>query len=278
MLLAYLNGMHVMWNRWKVNNVKIANIAPDLFLFIGQTYQSNSTIFVSDDGVLLVDALASDNDAEELRVFVERELKKDVRLIISTHYFSDHLAALKHFPDALIAAHENYLETFESEQFRSELEAAHFVAPHLLISDRLSVRWGRHTLNISHNPGHTSSTLAIHVPEADLLMVGDTLVNNIVYLRYSTPQLFDEALERLGKIPANKLISSHGDVRTVASISHAAHYLQALARQVKLTGARPELKQLQLEDCLPPNVPAVPFERIFHERNLQTIIERQLFT
>jgi cyclase len=257
--------------------VKTTSIAPDLFLFIGDTYQSNSTIFISDEGALLVDAVASDSDAEALRDFVERDLRKDVRLIISTHYFSDHLAALKYFPNALIAAHEKYLETFESEQFRSGIEASHFVAPQLLISDHLSVRWGRHSLNISHNPGHTSSTLAIHVPEADLLMVGDTLVNNIVYLRYSTPPLLEQALERLRKIPANNLISSHGEVRSVAAISYASHYLQALAKHVKRSGARHELKQLQLEDCLPANVPAVPFERIFHERNLETIIERRLF-
>jgi len=257
--------------------LKTKSISPDLFLFIGETYQSNSTIFVSNDGALLVDAVASDKDAEQLRDYVERDLKKEVRLIISTHYFSDHLAALKYFPNALIAAHENYLETFQSEQYRTELEASHFVAPHLLISDYLSVKWGRHTLNITHNPGHTSSTLAIHVPEADLLMVGDTLVNNIVYLRYSTPQLFDQALEHLRKIPANNLISSHGDVRSFASVSNAAHYLQALAKHAKRTGARDELKQLELEDCLPANVRAVPFERVFHERNLQTIIERHLF-
>lgn len=255
----------------------ITQIDSDLYLFIGDTYQANSTIFVSQDEALLVDALASRKDAENLRDFVEQDLKKEVRFIISTHYFGDHLAALKHFPRASVIAHENYLETFRSEKYRSDEEAAHFVEPDVLISDRLKIRWGRYTLDISHNPGHTTSTLAIDVPEANLLLVGDTVVGNIVYLSYSTPERFATALESLRRKSRDRLISSHGGVRSAAAIDHARFYLKRLGQLATQTNDEELFQRASLEACLAAGVEPTSFERIFHERNLNTIVERRLF-
>jgi hypothetical protein len=42
--------------------------------------------------------MASVADGLELRRFVDEDLGKEVRLLVSTHYFSDHLAAFQLFP------------------------------------------------------------------------------------------------------------------------------------------------------------------------------------
>ena len=250
----------------------VNQIEPDLYLLIGDTYNANSTAFVSGDEVLLIDGMASRADAEKLRKFIERDLGKTVRFIISTHFFSDHLAALNVFPRAKVLAHQNYLDTFNSERYRSEEEAAHFREPDILITDGLKIRWGKYELDIFHNPGHTSSTLGIDVKPADLLMVGDTLVGNIVYIAYSTPDLFVRALDRLQTRGRSRLIASHGGVRTAATITNAQFYLERLA------GIRREsLLETSLESCLPAGVEATDFEKIFHERNLKTILERNFF-
>jgi glyoxylase-like metal-dependent hydrolase (beta-lactamase superfamily II) len=258
--------------------MQVNQIENDLFLFIGKTYQSNSTVFVKGSEALLVDAVASRADAEDLRRFVEQDLNKEVRFIVSTHYFSDHLAALKSFPRAVIVAHENYLETFGSEKYRSKEEEAHFVEPDLLVFDRLKIRWGKFTLDVSHNPGHTMSTLVIDVPEANLLFVGDTIVGNIVYLKYSTPTRFANALEKLKQKSRTRLISSHGDIRSSDSINHAEYYLAKLGEQVRRLGYNESLLDTQLESLLPNDVEPIPFERVFHQRNLETVIERRLFS
>ena len=46
--------------------MQINKLGDDLYLFIGDTYESNSSVFVAGDQVLLVDALASAQDAEAL--------------------------------------------------------------------------------------------------------------------------------------------------------------------------------------------------------------------
>src|ERR1044072_8585285 len=132
----------------------VNQIEPDLYLLIGDTYHANSTAFVSGDEVLLVDGMGSRADAEKLRKFIEVELGKTVRFIISTHFFSDHLAALNLFPQAKVVAHQKYLDAFNSERYRSDEAATYFREPHILIWDGLKISWGKYELDIFHNPGH----------------------------------------------------------------------------------------------------------------------------
>ena len=259
----------------------VNQIETDLYLFVGKSYQSNSTIFIAGDEALLVDAVGSQSDAEQLRKFVAEDLRKEVRFIISTHYFTDHMAALKTFPRAMVIAHENYADTFKSEKFRPAEEEGQFVEPDILVETGIKIRWGRFTLDVFHNPGHTASTLTIDVPEADLLLVGDTVVGNIVYLAYSTPERFFKALGRLQEYPRSRLISSHGNIRSTASISNAYFYLEhirdrALAKAALVSPAE-SFVSAPLEEFLPAGLEPTSFERMFHERNLRTIVERRLF-
>jgi cyclase len=255
-------------------------IESDIYLFRGETYDSNSTAFVKGDEVLLVDGMASRRDAEELRERIEAGLKKRVRFIIATHYFSDHLAALRLFPDAEIIAHRNYLHTFTTERHRTKEEEAHFVEPTMLISDSLTMRWGRHTLEVFHNPGHTMSTLSIEVPEADLLMAGDTVVGNIVYISYSAPKMLRQALRRLRRRGRSRLISSHMGLRGGEAVGHALVYLDRLeanARAAWQAGeAGDSVLQIPIDECLSPGLTASPFEELFHGRNLESIVGRRL--
>lgn len=256
-------------------------IESDLYLFIGETYHSNSTAFVKGDDVLLVDGMASRSDAESLRERIEAGLKKRVRFIIATHYFSDHLAALKLFPEAEIIAHSNYLHTFTTERFRTPEEAANFAEPTMLVSDELVMKWGRYTLEIFHNPGHTMSTLSIEVPEADLVMTSDNLVGNIAYFAYSTPGMARQALERLRRTGRNRLISSHAGVRESLALENAIDYLDNLKTQAESAWRTEDqgdcVLRIPIDECLKAELEASPFEELYHRRNLESIVDRRLF-
>jgi cyclase len=266
--------------------MRVEQVAPDVYTLVGKTFSSNSTVVTGgDEEALLIDAMASRADAEELRSFVETELGKRVRFIICTHFFSDHLAALKLFPKASVMAHQNYTHTFDAESFRTEEEKAHFREPDILISDALRMRWGAYLLDIFYNPGHTMSTINIDVPGADLLFVGDNIVGNLVYLRYSTPDLARRALERLDRRRRARVIEGHLGVLGRETVDNALHYLKSLEEEVRRTRLSAESKEaskdaimeIGLERCLQPGLTGTSFERTFHGRNLDTIIERGLF-
>ncbi len=252
----------------------------DIHLFVGETYDSNSTAFVKGDEVLLVDGMASRRDASELRERVEGGMKKRVRFLLVTHYFSDHLAALRLFPGAEIIAHRNYLHTFTTERHRTREEEANFVEPTMLVDDTLLMRWGRYTLNVFHNPGHTLSTLSIDVPEADLLLTGDTVVGNIVYISYTAPEILRQALRRLKRRGRGRLISSHTGVREGRAVENALDYLERLEANARAAWRAGEdgreVLRIPIGECLSPGLTPSPFEEMYHGRNLESIVERRL--
>ncbi|MEW6211001.1 MAG: MBL fold metallo-hydrolase [Acidobacteriota bacterium] len=261
--------------------MQVQQLESDIYVLIGEDLESNSVAFINGDEALLVNGMASRPDAESLRGFIEDELRKRARLIVCTHFQSDHLAAFRLFPHAQLIAHHNYRHTFDTELYRSEEERQNFVEPDILISNEMTVKWGRCVLDIFHSPGHTMSSLSIDVAAADLIITGDNVVGNMVYLVYSTPLMFHSELERLRRRGRTHLISGHLGARSSKAIDNALHYLNAL--QKKVEAARQENKSdeailsIELESCLAPGVEGSDFETIFHKRNLGSIVERKLF-
>lgn len=261
--------------------MEIQKIESDLFLLIGDAYDSNSTLLINGSEALLIEGMATIADAVQLQQFVEKELNKTVRFIICTHYFSDHLAALQLFPGSQIIAHENYAHTFDSELHRSEEERSHFREPTIVFSDEMSLRWGRFRLNLFRNTGHTMSTLNIDIPEANLIHVSDNLVGNLVYLKYSSPSLLFQALENIKRRGRKHLISSHSGYRDAEAVDTARNYLTTLGQKAHAAWkneSENSILQIPLNDCYPNGFEGTPFENIFHKRNLQTIMERRLFS
>jgi cyclase len=257
--------------------MKIETIERDAILFRGEQYDSGALALFDGARALLVDGLASAGDAAALKTVLVGEMGKRVELLVSTHYFSDHLAAWMTFPDAPVVAHENSAATFWAEDFRSPEEAAHFRAPTYRLAGRLGLTWGRFTLDIFENPGHTAGTLNVDVPELDLLHVGDTAVGRMAYIRYGGPEAVDRALSRALERGRSRVLRSHGPLCDAGPLRSARGYLanlRARALEARIHG-RP-IAGIRIDECLPAGPPATDFETFFHERNLASIEERGL--
>jgi cyclase len=259
-------------------NLKTQSLAPDVLVVIGDTYASNATLFLQGPDVLMVDALGSRTDAEALRRFVQDELRARVRLVVSTHGFSDHLAALQAFPEALVLAHERLEDTFRAERYQSEEEAGFFRAPELRVCAPLHLQWGRHALEVFPNTGHTQSTLNIDVPALDLLFSADMAVGNMAYFAYGAPEVIDAALERAQARGRSRVIQGHGGVVSSRTLASARHYLRALESAVREARGEPErVRAISLGACLPADVRGGGFEELFHKRNLDEVVSRRLW-
>ena len=260
--------------------MKTETLSPSVHVAIGDKLQSNSTIFINGSDAFVVEAMAAREDAEKLREYVEAELNKRVRFILCTNYFSDHMAALKLFPHAQIITHKDYSHTFAIEAFRSAEESDFFVEPHILVSDRLVIKWGDVTLNIFHNPSQTMTNINIDVPECDLIIASDAVVGNIVYLRYSSMDVLTRALKRLKLTGRKRLLTGHMGVRSADAIDNALFYLGRL-REIVIAARQSSdptesVQTTELQACLPPGVGATDFEEAFHRRNLETLVSRRL--
>jgi glyoxylase-like metal-dependent hydrolase (beta-lactamase superfamily II) len=258
--------------------MRIDQLDTDLFHFRGDHYDSGSLAVLAGEKALLVDGLASVEDARILRHTVVEQWGKRVELLVSTHYFSDHLAAWNLFPEASVLAHQNALQTFWMEDFRTPEEAAHLRIPTLLLSGGLEISWGRFRIEVFENPGHTPDALHVDLPQANLLHVGDAAVGRMAYLRYSAPEAIDRALGRALARGRGRILRSHGPVAGPEALRSARGYLAGLGKRVvEARRAGAPVAGIPIETCLPPGEPPTDFETFFHARNLASVEERGLF-
>lgn len=262
--------------------MKKEQIGEDVYVLTGEFFQSTATALIKDDEVLLIDALASSEDAETLRHFIEDDLEKEVCFILCTHFMSDHMAALKSFPMAQIIAHENYRQTFDSQRSLTDEEASFFVEPTITFSDKIKMKWGRLTLDVFHNPSHTMSTVGIDIPEADLLLVGDAFFGSTVFLSSrGVPEQIRGALKQLQTKGRSRVVPGHIGIYDNKAFENALFYLNTLQAKVETARKSPAgenaILGIPIEDCLAPQLTASEFEREFHDINLRLIIERKLF-
>jgi glyoxylase-like metal-dependent hydrolase (beta-lactamase superfamily II) len=258
--------------------MRVDQIDRDVFHLQGERFESGTLAVLDGDRALLVDGMASMADAARLREIVAVEWGKRVALLVSTHYFSDHLAAWNLFPEAPVIAHENAIATFWTEDFREREEMAHYRRPTVQLAGRLEISWGRHTVEVFENPGHTAGTLNVDLPNADLLHVGDTAVGRMAYVRYSAPEAIDRALARAQARGRSRVLRSHGPVAGPEVLASARGYLEGLrARVFEARRGHGRVRAIAIEDCLPPGPPATAFESFFHARNLASIEERGLY-
>src|ERR1700730_15573291 len=103
--------------------MRVDRLGEDLFLFRGERFDSGSLAVFDGGRVLLVDGMASVGDAAKPRPTLVTDLGARVELLVTSHYFSDHMAAWNLFPEASVLAHENALQTFWKEDFRTPEEA-----------------------------------------------------------------------------------------------------------------------------------------------------------
>lgn len=264
--------------------MQIHPLEPDLWMFRGDDTESVATVIMHGRDALLIDSLAGDADADAMRYHIETDLGARVRLIVMTHYMNDHMAGLRLFPQAEILAHRYFMHTFLSQRQRSGDDDAAFVAPTIEYADELSFRWGRHALQLFHNPGKNMSDTVIDLPENDLVFCGDALVGHIAYIGSAAPTMIDRALERLQRMGRGCVVPGHIGLLGGEAFANARTYLRRLGEAVRALGDRavgdpsPDaLAAITVESCLAEGRSASPFEREWHGRNLEIIAERRVF-
>ena len=257
----------------------IEQIDTDILLFRGATLESLATAFIDGPRVLLVDALAADDDARAMRDYLEITLGKQVEAIILTHGHSDHLAGVRLFPRADIIAQRLFLYTYMEKNGQA---GETFVAPTTVVDQRLKLAWGRHTLELFHNPGKTMCSLGIEVADADLLFAADNIVGNIAYIGASVPELIDDAIVRLQRRGRSRIVPGHIGMQDWTALSNARHYLAMLRLRVAQAraaerGGDAAIRAIGIGECLASAVQPTPFELHWHAQNLERIVERRLF-
>ena len=192
-----------------------------------RNFISNAGFIVTDEGVVVVDALGSPALAEALLAEIRKITPQPLRYAVVTHYHADHIYGLQVFKaaGATVLAHRAGREYLASDAAQQRLEAsrrelAPWVDAHtqLVAADRwlddagLQLRLGGVEIVLRHvGPAHTPEDLVVLLPQEGVLFAGDLFFRGrIPYVGQVDSRLWIASLERLILDRPRLVVPGHG--------------------------------------------------------------------
>lgn len=193
-----------------------------------EAFNSNAGFVVTDEGVVVIDALGSPALGEKLLAAIRRVTTKPVKRVIVTHYHADHFYGLEAFrkAGAEIWAHGAAREYFANgEAERRRQQRARDLFPWvtenmpLLEADRwlegdASFTLGGLRFEIQHfGPAHSPEDLVVVVPDEGVVFIGDILfTGRIPFVGEADSKAWLARIERLISLKPRLMVTGHGEV------------------------------------------------------------------
>ena len=191
-----------------------------------RNFISNAGFVVTNEGVVVIDALGSPQLARDLLAEVRRVTGKAVTHVVVTHYHADHIYGLQEFQraGARIIAHRGALDYLNSELAESRLSASRSeLAPWIDAQTRLvpADEWvdSRRELVIGGvplvllpvGPAHTPEDLVVYLPAEKVLFAGDIVFRGrLPFVGQARSGEWIDALSTLLALDASVIVPGHG--------------------------------------------------------------------
>jgi glyoxylase-like metal-dependent hydrolase (beta-lactamase superfamily II) len=191
-------------------------------------YNSNAGFVVTDDGVVVIDALGTPALGDALLRAIRAITPRPVKRVIVTHYHADHFYGLEPLKraGAEVWAHRAALAYFDNGEAQARLEQrARDLFP--WVDEKMTLiradRWldadiafdlGGTRFGIQHfGPAHSPEDLVVALPKEGVVFGGDILVaGRIPFVGSADSRQWLERIERLLALDPRIVVTGHGDV------------------------------------------------------------------
>lgn len=220
---------------------------------------SNAGFVVTDDGVLVFDALGTPSLGWALLQQIRKVTDKPVKYVVLSHYHADHIYGLQAFRDhthATIIAQDRSAEYKENdetaderadarlEQRRNALspwvdEHTRVVPPDLTFSDRATITMGgKQFVMLYAGPAHSASDMMMMVQPDGVLFAGDIVQNGRVPFMNSDDvdtKRWLQSLKTVDALHPTFIIPGHGKPSTEArqAIAFTGEYITYVRAAMK---------------------------------------------
>ena len=224
---------------------------------------SNAGFVITDDGVVVFDALGTPSLGWALLQDIQKRTDKKVRFVIASHYHADHIYGLQAFKDhtaAEIVAQERAAEYKENEetaderadqrldQRRSALfpwvnKDTRVVPPDITFKERMTITLAGKRLSLIYaGPAHSGSDIMMMVQPDGVLFAGDIVQNSRIPFMNSDDVNTSQWLKALDEVLALNpkfIIPGHGKPSAAAKEAIAftrdyiAHVRGAMGKAVE---------------------------------------------
>ena len=172
----------------------------------------NSGVIVTDEGVVIIDALGSEAIARQVRQAISKVSSKPVRFLISSTPHRPFTGGNAVYADTFRIAQENTRADLVKLLEKGSVEERKSKLPHLTFRDRTTLYLGSKEIQILFlGRGHTRSDTIIFLPEDRIAYMGETFYcDEFPYISngYSTDWI--RTIEAAERLKADIFIPGHG--------------------------------------------------------------------
>jgi len=267
-------------------------VADNVYVFSSEHYALvNAGAIIGPEWSVIVDTLASPEEAREIREFIEGRLASPVRYIVNTHHHADHALGNCWFPTARVIGHRLARELMltrvherleAARDHNRELRDVTVVPPEITLDGgSLSIRIGKRTLQLIPLPGHSPDGIGALVLEDRVLFSGDAMMP-VPYLVDGDYDDLVASLKRIPRLKLENLVQGHGEVILRGEIQNAIRsnlrYLADLRRHVVRAGHRRDalgyLATVDIEECGKGRILLNGLAPELHGRNLVALYQK----
>jgi glyoxylase-like metal-dependent hydrolase (beta-lactamase superfamily II) len=235
----------------------LRRLAPGIYAAVGDTGRGsegrpNAGFVVTDSGVVVIDAMASPRQAEELVRAIRSVTPRPIRWLVLTHHHPDHHFGAVVFrrlgakviahPDRRVLASEGGEDALMANWVRvvglDAMRGFEFAdVPDHPVTETDTLRLGGRTLIITH-PGaaHSAGDLMIWLPKERILFAGDVLVEDGVTMVVdgSSGRLL-RALAIIDSLHPRRAVPGHGAIptRSAALVAQTRDYITGLRSSMR---------------------------------------------
>ncbi|HET9942825.1 MAG TPA: MBL fold metallo-hydrolase, partial [Terriglobia bacterium] len=163
--------------------LRIAKVKGDLYMISGEG--GNVAVYVTNDGVVLVDDMFDRNHADILAQ-VKSVTDKPLRYVLNTHQHDDHAGGdLKMLPIAEVVAHRNARANLVDikQPYYEDTPGTPIGLPRVTFTDEFAVHLGGKEIRAKYfGRGHTNGDVVVYFPDLRVIHTGD------LFLARGTPR------------------------------------------------------------------------------------------
>ena len=218
----------------------------------GSEGRPNAGFVITSDGVVVIDALASPQQGEQLVQAIRRITRQPIKWLVLTHHHPDHQfgaivfrrlgAQVIAHPDRRMLASEGGEDALMADWVRvvglDAMRNFEFAdTPDRAVTSTDTLRLGRKTLVISH-PGaaHSAGDLLVWLPETRILFAGDLLVEDgVTMVVDGNSGVLLRALAGMDSLNPRIAVPGHGAIPGRASelVSRTRSYITGLQSDMR---------------------------------------------
>ena len=190
----------------------LRQIVPGHYLFSSATY--NSGIIVTNDGVVVLDALNTEAVARAQRDAIASTIRQPVRVLVSSTFHDNYSKGNIAYADVLKIGHEDYRTDLVALMQRQKVSAEEQTArlPHQTFRDRMTLYQGGKEIQILHvGRAHTRGDSIIFVPQDRIVYLSELyFADQFLFIADGYGLDWLRALDAVEALGADIFVPGHG--------------------------------------------------------------------